>query len=107
MHDWDAKDGHDRVADELLDRAAVPTHDRLHPFEVARQQRPQRLRIGRLAELRRPHHITEEHSHDLALLRGVCGRRGPAFGAKLEDLSSVVAANRTCRHETSLGTRTR
>ena len=41
----DPEDGHDGVADELLDRSAVPLDDRLHAFEVARQQPAQRLWI--------------------------------------------------------------
>ena len=53
VHDRHAEHGHHRVADELLDRAAVALDDRLHPLEVAGEQRPQRLRVGRLAERRR------------------------------------------------------
>ena len=45
VHDRHAEDGHHRVADELLDRAAVALDDRLHPVEVAREQRTQRLRV--------------------------------------------------------------
>jgi hypothetical protein len=45
-----AEHGHDRVADELLDRTAVALDDRSHAVEVAGKQRPQRLRVGRLAE---------------------------------------------------------
>ena len=46
VHDRNAEDRHHRVADELLHRAAVRLDDPLHPLEVARQQRPQRLRVG-------------------------------------------------------------
>ena len=45
VHDRHAEHRHHRVADELLHRAAVRLDDRLHPLEVAGQQRPQRLRI--------------------------------------------------------------
>ena len=62
----DAEHRHHRVADELLHRPAVRLDDRLHPLEVARQQRPQRLRIRRLAERRRPGHVAEQHRHRLA-----------------------------------------
>ena len=55
-----AEDGHHRVADELLDRAAVALDDRLHPVEVAREQRAQRLGIRRLAERRRAGDVAED-----------------------------------------------
>ena len=62
----DAEHRHHRVADELLHRAAVRLDDRLHPLEVARQQRPQRLRIRRLPQRRRADHVAEQHRHRLA-----------------------------------------
>ena len=40
VHRRHAEHGHDRVADELLHRSAVRLDDRLHPLEVAGQQRP-------------------------------------------------------------------
>ena len=43
---WHAEDCHHRVADELLDAAAMCLDDRLHALEVARQQGAQRLGIG-------------------------------------------------------------
>ena len=63
-----AEDRHHRVADELLDRAAVCLDDSLHPLEVAREQRPQRLRIRRLAQRGRAGHVAEQHRHRLSLL---------------------------------------
>ncbi len=39
VRDRDAEDSHDGVADELLDGAAVPLDDRLHPLEVPPQER--------------------------------------------------------------------
>src|SRR6266566_2050378 len=85
MHDRDAEDGHHGVADELLHGAAVPLDDRLHALEATGEQRPERLRVELLAELRRTGYIAEEHRHDLALLarasrRG--GYRGAAKGAE-------------------------
>ena len=62
----DPEHRHHRVADELLHRPAVRLDDRLHPLEVARQQRPQRLRIGRLPERRRAGDVAEQHRHRLA-----------------------------------------
>ena len=46
----DAEDGHDRVADVLLDDAAMTLDDLAHRTEVARQQVPVRLRIELPAE---------------------------------------------------------
>ena len=63
-----AEHGHHRIADELLHAPAVPLHDRLHPLEIARQQRPQPLGIERLAQLGRAGEVAEEHRHRLALL---------------------------------------
>ena len=107
VHDRYPEHRHHRVADELLNRAAVPLDDRFHPVEVACQQRPQPLRIEGLAERCRAGHVAEEHRHDLALFRGSCGRRGPALRAELEGLGGLVAANSTSGHEPSLGTRSR
>ena len=45
VHGRQAEDGHDRVADELLDHAAVPLEHRLHVVEVAREHLAQRLRV--------------------------------------------------------------
>ena len=59
------EDRHHRVADELLHRPAVRLDDRLHPLEVARQQRPQRLGIRRLPQRGRADHVAEQHRHRL------------------------------------------
>ncbi|HEU5211652.1 MAG TPA: hypothetical protein VFU10_02690 [Gaiellaceae bacterium] len=66
MRGRDAEDGHDGVADELLHRAAVRLNDRLHALEVAREQRPEDLRIRGLPELRRSRDVAEHHGHGLA-----------------------------------------
>ena len=63
-----AEHGHHGVADELLHAAAVPLHDRLHPLEIAREQRPQPLGIERLTQLGRAGQVAEQHRHRLALL---------------------------------------
>jgi hypothetical protein len=62
-----AEDRHHRVADELLHRAAVRLDDPLHPLEVARQHRLQRLRIHRLPERGRANDVAEKHGHHLAV----------------------------------------
>ena len=97
------EDGHDRVADELLDRAAVALDDRLHPREVAGKQRTYCLRVGRLPERRRADDVAEENRHDLAARGSAHDYRCPAVGAKLERLSGLVAANSTCSHDPTLG----
>ena len=68
MHNRYPEDRHHGVADELLDRAAVPLDDRLHPLEVVREQRPQPLRVKRLAERGRPSYVAEQDRDCLALL---------------------------------------
>ena len=96
--------GHHRVADELLDRAAVPLDDRLHPLEVARQQSAQRLRIRPLAQRRRTGDVAEEHRDDLAnfprrssgLQRTAALRAEPGGGVRL------VPATHAGRHVRSL-----
>ena len=45
VHRRHAEDGHHRVADELLDGAAVALDDRRHALEVAGEQRTERLRV--------------------------------------------------------------
>jgi hypothetical protein len=106
VRDRDPEDRHDRVSDELLDRAAVALNDRLHPPEVADKQRPQRLRVDRLRERGRADDVTEEYGHHLAPLRATYGCRCPTLGAELERLYGLVAANGTSNHEPSLGTHT-
>ena len=94
VHDRHAEHGHHRVADELLDGAAVALDDRLHPLEVAREQRAQRLRVEPLAERGRAGDVAEEDGHGLALLarrRGV-GERRAAGVAEARTLRDVVVA---------------
>ena len=67
VHLRNPEDGHDRVADELLHRAAVRLDDRLHPLEVAGEERAQRLGVGRLAECGRAGDVAEEDGDGLAL----------------------------------------
>ena len=72
-----AEHRHHRIADELLHGAAVPLDDRLHPLEVAREQRPQPLGIERLAERGRAGQVAEQHGHRLALLTRRARRPAP------------------------------
>ncbi len=70
--DGSAPDGHDGVADELLDRAAVPADHGAGGLEVPRQDVANLLGVLRLRERREPDEVGEEHGHEPAL--GVRGR---------------------------------
>ncbi len=59
VDDRDAERGHDRVADELLDRAAVVLEDAADLDEVARDDSPVGLRVEALAEWRRVDDVGE------------------------------------------------
>jgi hypothetical protein len=71
VHSWHTEDGHDGVADELLDRAAVRLDDALHALEVAGEQGLQRFGIERLPQRRRPDDVAEEDGDDLAVHRWI------------------------------------
>ena len=105
VHDRDAEDGHHGVADELLDAAAMALHDRLHPLEVACEERAQAFGVERLAQRGRPGEIAEQHGDDLPLLvRRRRGRLlGAALGAEPERRFRLEAATRTRGHAASLG----
>ena len=97
-----AEHGHHRVADELLHAAAVPLDDRLHPLEVAREQRTQPLGIERLAERGRAGQVAEQHRHRLALLlrpRGRSGEREATLLAELGALAVLVPTARANQHD--------
>ena len=64
----DPEDGHDRVADELLDRAAVALEHRAGGLVVAVHQRAERFRVGAVADRGRPRQVAEEHGDDFAHL---------------------------------------
>ena len=68
VRDGDPEHRHDRVADELLDGAAVTLEDDAKILEVAPHPCAQRLGIGRLAERGRADEVAEEDRDDLALL---------------------------------------
>jgi hypothetical protein len=70
------EDSHHRVADELLDRAAVSLDDRLHALEIASKERSYRLGVERLPERRRANHVAEEDGDGLSLLGGRGSRSG-------------------------------
>ena len=63
--DRDPEHRHDRVADELLDGAAVPLQDHARGLVVPVHQHPQRLGIRPLPDRGRPGQIAEQDGHDL------------------------------------------
>ena len=69
-----APDRHHRVADELLDRAAVELDQPSARVEVAREQLAHLLRVARLGERREADEVGEEHGDEAAL-----GRRSLAW----------------------------
>ena len=91
--------GDDRIADELLDMAAVPLECRRHRAEVAVHHPPHGLGVELLAELRRPGHVREEHGHDPPG-RGrlvLTPHRSRAGGAEPGPLGQRLAAPRARR----------
>ena len=68
VHDRHAEDGHDRVADELLDGAAVPLEHALHGVEVPPHHAAQELGVEPLAERGRLGDVCEEDGDDLPRL---------------------------------------
>ena len=60
-----AEHGHDRVADELLDRAAVPFERCLHRVEVTPHHTPERLRIEPFTERGRTDDVREDDGDHL------------------------------------------
>ena len=75
LRDGSAPDGHHRVADELLDGAAVQAHEALAGLEVARQQLARVLRVALLRERGEPDEVGEE-DRDEPPLDGVRLMRG-------------------------------
>jgi len=99
VHDGHAEHGHHGIADELLHGAAVPLDDALHPLEVAREQRPQRLWVGRVAQRRRPGDVAEEDRHRLPVLARRRRRdRRAALAAELRVRGDLVPAACASRH---------
>ncbi len=97
-----APDGHDRVADELLDRAAVALDDAPGQVEVAREQVADLLRVALLGERGEADHVGEEDGDEAALGddrdRGLGPRRGrPDPGRPRRPRASPHTRRRTSR----------
>ena len=69
VHARHAEHDHDRVADVLLDRAAVALGDRAHPLEIPGHRRPDELRIVLGAERGRSDGVGEQDGNELAFFR--------------------------------------
>ncbi len=66
---------HHRVADELLDRAAVEGDQPAARVEVAGQELAHLLRVARLGERREADQVGEEDGDEASLGRGRCARQ--------------------------------
>ena len=101
--DGDPEHRHHRVADELLDGAAVPLEHAARGVVVAVHQRAERLRVGALPDRRRAGEVAEQHRDDLPhLARRDRGERRAATGAEPEVVGALAPARRADRHEASL-----
>ena len=92
VHDGHPEDGHHRVADELLDGAAVPLEHVLHDVEVSPHHATQELCVEPLSERGRVGDVGEEDGDDLARLRGDTGARKVRAAAGTEPCRPVVLA---------------
>ena len=88
------EDGHDRVADELLDGAPMAFEHLLHGVEVPRHDAPERLGVEPFAEARRADKICEDDGDRLADLGRVIGgtERGATRAAEPGVQRVVLAA---------------
>ena len=91
-----AEDGHHRVADELLDNAAVALHGFARHIEVARQHVPKTLGIQPLAERRRSADVAEEHRDRLALFSNCLRRLERSCAGVAETGSSRISLATLC-----------
>jgi hypothetical protein len=105
VSDRRAEDRHDRIADELLERAPVTLDRGAHPRQVRPHRGAELLRVATVAEPGRIDEVGEEHRHDLALLAapGVDGR--PTGGAETGALGQLRAAVAARGHGARIGRR--
>ena len=86
-----APDGHDRVADELLDRAAVALDHRARSFEVAGQELARLLGVAALGERREADEVGEQHRDEPALGSWAPSGVGSAGAAASERRAALAA----------------
>ena len=86
---------HDRVADELVERAAVPEHAVDHLREVLRQQRRHVVRRHGLGQRREAADVGKENNHAALLAAQPRGflRRRDALGELRREIALKVAAH--------------
>ena len=90
-----APDRHDRIADELLDGAAVEVDDLRRGIEVAREELANRLRVAVLRERREADEVGEQDRHKPPLSgRDAAGRIGRGFAAGPQDVAARPAESR-------------
>ena len=99
-----AEDGHDGVADELLDDSAVLLELGAHGVEVPSHHLAQGLGVETLAHARRALEVGEDDRHDLShlLWRRRDLERGAAGEAELRDLGVLGTALAADGHRPSL-----
>jgi len=102
VRDGRAEDRDDRVADELLHRAAEALELVPRPLVVDPQERADVLRVALLGARRRPDEIGEDDADDLPLLTpsygSRAGQRSTALRAEFCGLRVRRAAGRTGPH---------
>jgi len=105
----DTENGHHRVADELLDGAAVPLNDLADLAEVASQEAARRLGIRPLTAAGGAHHVREEDRDGLAhFAGGGCGgcQRRRAIQAEARSVGVLLTAARAPNHARQCTSRT-
>ena len=111
VHGGDAEDGHQRVADHLLDNAAVSLHGLADRRVEPRHHAAHDLGVGPLGERRRADDVAEEHGHGLSHLAGgggVGAERRAARIAEARPVRVLLAALRALDHDfESTGSATR
>ena len=104
-----AEHGHDRIADEFLDRPAVPLDRGPRGVEVASHHGTRRFRVETLGAGGRARHIAEQHGHGLALLTrrlGVAEARSTRV-AEARGIAIRGTARGAAAHERTLLARVR
>ena len=92
-----APDGHDRVADELLDRPAVAADDVAGEVEVAGEQLAGVLGVAALGERREADEVGEEDRDEAALGDRARRRRGRSCAGRSQPAGCVMAPGSTLR----------
>jgi hypothetical protein len=97
-----AEDSDDRVADELLDGAAVRLDRRAHLVVVREHQLPDGLGVDSLRKRRVVRHVAEEQRRHLPPLVAYDRERDAAGVAEAGVVGIVSATGRTALHQPSL-----